>query len=500
MFHKLTVSYINMLVNTIKGRLTNHRSCGIFSKSGLNLEYIPWFSVAGFSAVFVFCIAFGLVLTHFMVREILTYDASITSRFVSGVEWVESKQAQFKGKEQFGKLLDPRTNYVAFGIDPNVATAIRTQYFDHISKLPDVKLVSVFARDRTIIWSTNPSLIGMLNKDNDELEEAIAKRAMVSTNSFDGEHEKTEQQFVSEPETPFVETYIPLLDSMGDVSAVVELYQEPENLAQTIHNGKLLIWTCILLGASFLYIIPLWIFRRVDNALMKQQQRLREAEALCVIGEMSATIAHGIRNPLATIRSSAELALDAEPEAARKNAEDIIVQVDRLSKWIRDLLVFTRPVSGENEAVNLVTLVDECLLNYTVSMRKKGIVSEFVRSTELVPLVIGNRVLATQALASIISNAIDAMPNGGALSILLEVSTFKDNVDIVVTDTGAGMSPAQVELAFKPFYTTKHNGIGLGMSQVRRIMERFGGNASLHSQEGKGTKACLRFRQEHRST
>jgi two-component system sensor histidine kinase HydH len=291
-----------------------------------------------------------------------------------------------------------------------------------------------------------------------------------------------------------------MLDSNGRVAIVVEIYQEPHQLLQTIQRGKLLIWACIGLGAAFLYIIPLWIFRRVDSTLSDQQRRLREAEALCVIGEMSATVAHGIRNPLATIRSSAELALDADPKSARKNAEDIIAQVDRLSKWVRDLLVYTRPVSGEDEAINIVTLVGECLANVAVQMQKKGIVCEFVQPTEAIPLVIGNRVLANQALASIISNALDAMPNGGSLRLQVQKSQLKDNVDVIVSDSGGGMSPAQVDLAFKPFYTTKHNGIGLGMSQVRRIMERFNGAIKLSSKEGKGTQVSLSFRQERRPT
>jgi two-component system sensor histidine kinase HydH len=482
----------------IKTLFSNRRVGSILNGSILHIKYIPWFSIVGFSSAALFCIAFGAVLSHFMTREILDHDAIITSQFISSVEWVETKQAQLGGKVRFGQLLDKRTNFAALGIDEKMANEVRAQYFDHISMLPDVRLATIFAHDRTIIWSTNSGLVGKINEDNDELEEAFAERKMVSNDSFSGEHEKEEQQFISEPGTPFVETYIPLFDSNGRVAVVVEIYQEPHQLLQTIHRGKLLIWACIALGAAFLYIIPLWIFRRVDSALSDQQRRLREAEALCVIGEMSATVAHGIRNPLATIRSSAELALDANPSAARKNAEDIITQVDRLSKWVRDLLVYTRPVSGEDEAINVVTLVGECLANVADQIQKKGIVCEFVQPTVAIPLVIGNRVLANQALASIISNAIDAMPNGGSLRLQVQESQLRGNIDVIVSDTGGGMSPAQTELAFKPFYTTKHNGIGLGMSQVRRIMERFGGAVKLSSKEGEGTQANLSFRQERR--
>lgn len=496
MIHKFSTSVGGVgdwFIRIIRGQASNGGARGVLSGATLQFKFIPWFSIAGFVTVALFCVVFGMVLSYFMTREILEHDTLVTSEFINSVERVQSKQAKLDGKATLGQLLDERTNFAALGVDAALAADVRQQYYDHIRMLPDEPLATVFARDHKIIWSTNSSLIGKINEGNDELEEAIASRRMVSTNSFSGEHEKEEQQFSSEAGAPFVESYIPLMDLKGDVVAVVEVYQEPRNLLQTIRRGKLLIWACIALGAAFLYIAPFWIFRRVDNALSEQQRRLREAEALCVVGEMSAAVAHGIRNPLATIRSSAELALDADPEDVRKNASDIITQVDRLGKWVRELLVFSRPVSGENEAINVVALVEECLLNFATQLKNSRISCEFIRPTEAVPLVIANRMLANQALASIISNAIEAMPNGGSLRLQVLVSSLSNRVDITVSDTGRGMSPTQIELAFKPFYTTKTNGIGLGMAQVKRIMERFGGVASLHSREGVGTQACLSF-------
>lgn len=493
MDHRGSASVGDWFARTMRGRAKNGMTQRLLPSTVLQFKFVPWFSIAGFATVALFCIVFGIVLSYFMTREILDHDAVLTSQFIKSVESVQARQARLEGKVSLGQLLDERSNFAALGIDASLAADVRRQYYDHIRMLPDESLATVFARDRTILWSTNSALIGKVNVANDELEDAINHRHRVSTDSFSGEHGKGEQQFVSELGAPFVETYIPLLDLKGEVVAIVEIYQEPRTLLQTIRRGKLLIWACIALGAAFLYIAPFWIFRRVDNALNEQQRRLREAEALCVVGEMSAAVAHGIRNPLATIRSSAELALDATPDAARKNAADIIAQVDRLGKWVRELLVFSRPVSGENEAINLVSLVDECLLNFATQLQKKLITYEFVLPTEAIPLAVANRALGHQALASIISNAIEAMPTGGSLRLQVQVLLLRNRVDIIVSDTGVGMSQSQIELAFKPFYTTKSNGIGLGMAQVKRIMERFGGGVSLHSREGEGTQVCLSF-------
>lgn len=460
----------------------------------LRLEFIPWFSVAGFVTVILFCIAFGSVLSHFLTQEILDRDVMFSRQFIDSVEETQSFQAHLPSQVRLGQLLDKRTNPSSLGVDAQQAESVRNQFYDHISELPDLLLVNIFAPDSTVIWSTNPSLIGHVSEDNDELEEVLAKRTNIATEHFNEEHHKDEQQFTVEPEGAFIESYVPLFDARQNVVAIVEIYKEPKYMQQTIRRGKVLIWSCIALGAIFLYGAPFWIFQRADGALNDQQRRLREAETLCVIGEMSAAVAHGIRNPLASIRSSAELALDADPEAARKNAEDIIVQVDRLGKWVRELLVFSRPVSGEVQEVNLVRLVDECLPNFSTQLQHNKITCEFVRPVDSVPPVVGNGALVNQALASVICNAIEAMPAGGTLRLELQVSNLRRRVELVVSDTGIGMSANQIELAFKPFYTTKRNGVGLGVSQVRRIMERFGGEIILNSKAGQGTQACLSFR------
>ena len=455
---------------------------------------IPWFSMVGITAATLFCIAFGSVVSHYMIREILNHDVIITKEFINSIEWVETQEAQLGKKISFGQLLDERTDLKKFGIAESTAAGARRQYYDHISMILDVKIANVFARDRTIIWSTDPANIGTNIADSEDLESAFNKGEMVWNDSFSGEKLPAKYENFITAGAPFVQSFIPMRDNKGTVVAMVEIFQEPHNLAQTIRDGKMLIWFCIALGAIFLYAMPFCIFRRADGELQDKQERLSEAETLCVIGEMSTAVAHGIRNPLAAIRSSAELSIDADPESARKNAEDIISQVDRLSKWVREFLTFSLPVAGESEVIDLVSLVETSLQNFDTQLKNKNISFQFKQSTENVPLIVGNRILANQALSSVVSNALEAMSNGGKLHVQIDVSPATNCVDILVADTGIGMSATQIQMAFKPFYTTKRNGIGLGMAQVKRIMERFGGIVSLHSREGEGTQASLSFR------
>lgn len=459
---------------------------------------LRWFSILSFLAVTVISIGFAATLSHFLTREILQRDAMLSSQFVASIVATHNRQARLGRGVTLTQVLDKRADLVRLSVDPSEASYVRDEFFEHIRLLPDVLLANVYAPDRKVIWATNPSRVGQFDEDNAELEKTFKTRELVATNFFDQERRAEEKQrdkaaFTTDPQRFFVESYIPLLNADGEVLAVVEIYKETENLLDAVKRCRQLVWTCTALGMVFLYFTMFWIVRRADMTLEDQQRRLLEAETLCVVGEMSASVAHGIRNPLAAIRSSAELALDGDPESMRQNANDIIAQVDRLGKWVRELLVFSRPVAGEAEAMDILALVYECLPNFTAQLEKNRIRLALARPNVPVPPVRGNRHLVAQALSSVISNAIEAMPGGGFLQLELQVTDGGRQVALNVTDTGAGLSETQVDLVFKPFYTTKRNGLGLGMALARRIMQRFGGSIHLHSEEGTGTCVSLTF-------
>jgi two-component system sensor histidine kinase HydH len=206
------------------------------------------------------------------------------------------------------------------------------------------------------------------------------------------------------------------------------------------------------------------------------------------------SVAHSLRNPLASIRSSAELALSTEDEPVRKNARDIITQVDFLSKWVRELLLFTRPVSGAPEPVDLVPVIESVLGSFAAPCAKAGIEVEWARDENSRPKVEGNTSLLTQVLHSIFSNAIEAMPKGGKVRIAMRTAKEGNWLELTVGDTGGGMSEKQLATAFKPFHTTKRNGLGVGLAMVKRGMERFGGRVELSSRENGGTEVRLEFK------
>lgn len=456
-------------------------------------KLLHWVSILALVAIAMISIPFAAILSHFIASEILDREANLTSQFVASIAETQRSQANLGPRVTLGQILDERADLAKLGIDPQAAAGARRQFYDHLRFLPDALQADVFARDRKTIWSTNRVLIGQINPDKDGLEKAFASRVGTGMSRVGRTHAAEEQWFLRQAEILYVENYVPLYDARGDVAAVARIYKEPGSLLRSLDRGNALVWACTAFGAVFLYLALFWIIRRADSMLNAQQQRLVESEALCVIGEMSAAVAHGIRNPLASMRSSAELALDGDLESTRKNASDIIVQIDRLSLWVRELLIFSRPLAGKNRQIDLVALVEECLPHFSAQLEKFRVSCEFVRPPAALPRVVGERALATQALANVIANAIEAMPDGGTLRLEFQLETLPQRAVLVVSDTGSGMSPAELERVFKPYYTTKRKGLGLGMAMVRRIMERFGGAIKLSSRKGEGTRVSLSF-------
>ena len=170
----------------------------------------------------------------------------------------------------------------------------------------------------------------------------------MSTSYHEIDEERPEQRLLREPEYLFIENYIPMFNAdKSKVIAMVEIYKEPVDLVARIQRGFKSIWLATLLGGAVIYLGLFWIVRRAAKLLQSQQKQLITNETFVALGEMSSAVAHSLRNPLANIRSSAELAQEIASQNAQKNIGDIINQVDRMSRWVRELLVSLRPMNDD---------------------------------------------------------------------------------------------------------------------------------------------------------
>ena len=452
---------------------------------------LRWFSLISMAVIGTVAVALGTVSTRFVIEESVQRDALLTAQFIQAIASAEVRHVSIPNIRTMGELLDPRQDKDFPDVDPLARAGARGEFLDHIEHLPDVILANIYAPDRQVIWSTNPVLIGTSIHADEDLDRAFNEKIPVSASYHDVDKAREEQKFVIPPDYIFIENYIPLFDAEGkNVTAMVEIYKEPKDLIARMERGLTLIWLATALGGGLIYLGLYWIVRRAAILLAAQQKQLIANETFVALGEMSSAVAHSLRNPLATIRSSAELALEFDAGPAEKNIKDIIGQVDRMSKWVRELLQSLRPLNDDPEPVNLVAALHESLVAFEQQIARAGV--QVVFHPQNTPMVLSQPVQLTQILNSLLANALEAMDKGGTLTVSLEPSDDR-GVCVVLSDTGKGMNEEQRTMAFRPFFTTKTGGLGVGLVLVKRIMERFGGGVTLDSREGQGTTVRLAF-------
>lgn len=450
------------------------------------------FSVVSMVVVAMVATLSAYGLSKFFVGATLERDAWLSAQFIEAIAEDEMWHANFGIDVTIGELLDARRDDTHVGLSRARIAQAREKFYDHVRHLPDALLVNVFAPDGAIVLSSNPELVGLRMADNDDLEEVLRTKKMIAKIHPKPIGERVEQRFVVAPEEMYVENYIPLRDARGNVGMVIEIYKEPRELLATLDRGRTLIWLTILASAAMIYAASFWIVRHGSQLLRAQQRQLVENDTLVAMGELASAIAHGLRNPLASIRTSAELAMDADVAPIRKNLDDIVTQVDRLSKWVRELLMFSRPLNDDWSGIDLYAGVSEALRVHEVQMQRAGIELQW-QPEGPPPHVVGHPALLLQALNSVLSNAVEAMRQGGRLSVSVAPADSPQRVALTICDTGTGMTETQLASAFKVYFSTKRSGLGIGLPLVKRIMERFGGSVEIESRENAGTKVRLIF-------
>ncbi|MEW9680692.1 sensor histidine kinase [Pseudomonas sp. TE50-2] len=463
---------------------------GLFTAPAQPFNLMWRFSLTSFVIISAVAIGLAWFSTRFLVNESLERDALLSAQFIQSIAVGEIRHHDLEGMEMGDVLSAVRYSMLTSQTSANRQRA-RSEFLDHLSNLPDLLLATIISPQRVVIWSTNPALVGRQLYDDDVLERAFSSGGRVSARYDEVQPGRPEQQFTRDPKMFFVENYIPLLDAQGKVLAMVEIYKEPVDLIERLERGRRLIWIATSFGGLLIYFGLFWIVWRAARLLTAQQDQLVANKTYGGLVEMSTAVAHSLRNPLASIRTSAELAQEMQGQPAVRNITDIIAQVDRMSGWVGDLLQYLRPLKGEAEAVDLVAVTREAVTTFEPKLRQSKITASL--SLSGLALVISHRLLLLQILNSVLANAIEAMPDGGELHLALE-RVSRNEVMLLIDDTGSGLSRQQEISAFKSFYATKQGGLGIGLAMVRQVMEHFGGEASLISLEPQGTRVCLRFR------
>jgi len=226
------------------------------------------------------------------------------------------------------------------------------------------------------------------------------------------------------------------------------------------------------------------------------ERRVRENERLAYVGHLAASLSHEIRNPLSSINMNLQILSDTlHLDGFDQRRLDITVrEVSRLENILRQLLDLSRPVSIELGAVDVQELVQGCvdLVEPKTSEKQLKIIQRYAR--HLTPCRLDAKKLQ-QALLNLILNSIEVTGEGSDILVFAKRIRIGGNeyLELGVRDSGPGVDPAKISRLFDPFYTTKAQGSGLGLSNVKRIVEAHQGNVEVRSHKGPGATFVMRL-------
>jgi PAS domain S-box-containing protein len=217
-------------------------------------------------------------------------------------------------------------------------------------------------------------------------------------------------------------------------------------------------------------------------------EALRHAEQVKLVGQLAGGILHEVRNPLIGLGSLATHLAEQEqlPRAARNRCALIAREAARIDELLESHLGQLRPRPFDLQPCDLPSLIDDMLTLLRPNLRKQRIVVE--KSIPEVPSLEGSRAHLQQAFLNISMNAIDAMPNGGELTIKAALTAKQGpGISVTFSDTGKGIEPEVLQRIFEPFFTNgKAKGVGLGLTITHDIVERHGGQLAISSPPGSG--------------
>ncbi|MCD6186729.1 MAG: sensor histidine kinase [Desulfuromusa sp.] len=226
------------------------------------------------------------------------------------------------------------------------------------------------------------------------------------------------------------------------------------------------------------------------SLIVEIEDQLRQADRLTALGELSAGMAHEIRNPLGSIRGTAEILRDALPADNQYTefSQILIKEVDRLNRVVEDFLNFARPTTDEQHDFKPNEILHE-VLQLCHQQVTKGRIQIHWQETSL-PTAVGDSAQFKQVFLNLILNALQAMPAGGELWIDTQINE-QQQIILTFRDNGPGIPPEDLDRIFNPFFTTKAKGTGLGLAITYRIIQNHCGNISVKNSPVGGAEFTL---------
>lgn len=292
-------------------------------------------------------------------------------------------------------------------------------------------------------------------------------------------------------------------EDTGPILGVFEIVQDlSSDLEAVVRLQGMIIGTSVLLMSGLF--VALWlivargdrIVARRAHERLKLEERLNHVERLAGLGKMVAAVSHEIKNPLGIIRSTAEVLGKRLTKLAPGNehlAAIIVQETMRLDRIVTEFLDFARPQKMRVTPVIIGELLTRALKFMEPEFTKAQI--ELVQEVDATATAVVDSDHLYQAILNILVNAVQAMPDGGTLTVRLLREPRTRSLHLEIADTGVGMSEEVVGQIFSPFFTKKNRGTGLGLAIVKNIIEAHLGQIEVDSIEGQGTVFTIRLPQ-----
>ncbi|MBZ5656558.1 MAG: HAMP domain-containing protein [Acidobacteriia bacterium] len=233
-------------------------------------------------------------------------------------------------------------------------------------------------------------------------------------------------------------------------------------------------------------------FNRMTTDLAQQKDRAVQAERVAAWRELARRLAHELKNPLFPLQVTVENLVRAKQKAPEMFEEvfdegttTLLAEINNLKTIIGRFSEFSKMPQPQRRPTQVNDLVHSVLRVFQAQLQAKSQIAVHTELADTLPEISGDPDLLHRALSNLVLNAIDAMPQGGALTI--STKAINSRVDISVSDTGSGLTPEECERLFTPYYTTKQHGTGLGLAIVQSVVSDHGGKISVESAKEKGT-------------
>ncbi len=229
-----------------------------------------------------------------------------------------------------------------------------------------------------------------------------------------------------------------------------------------------------------------------NQSLKEAEAEVRRSERLAALGQLTAGLAHELRNPLGTMKSSAELLarqVARDNEIAKEMAGYIATEVDRTNSLITRFLDFARPQHLRLETGDITPLLDSVVARFERESGAANNISVYKNYSPDIPKVAFDGELLERALLNLLVNAAQASPAGSVVTVKTKAveTSGGPGIEIAVIDRGSGIDAKHLENIFNPFFTTKSEGVGLGLAIVNKIIDEHGGQIAVESAPGEGS-------------